>query len=119
MRTSAKLKSWLQDQKDSTLSFVLEKVLRKRLERYGRLLEFKLDTRNAQASVQVLLHGEPGPVTIWVDEYHLISRGEETSVSVARARASREWLTLLLQDFLLGRTFPIPAEYASYVKMVL
>ncbi|MHC1764280.1 MAG: hypothetical protein AB9869_08235 [Verrucomicrobiia bacterium] len=111
--------SWLQDQKDSTVSFVLEKVLRKKVERYGRLVEFKLDSRSAQASITLALHGEADPVTIWIDEYHLISHRDGTSVSIAKARTSREWLTLLVQDFLLGRAFPIPAEYASYVKLVL
>ncbi len=119
MRTPGKLKSWLQDHKDSTVSFVLEKFLRKKLERYGRLQGFKIESRSAQAFITLVLHGEAEPVTVWIDEYHLISHRDGISVSIAKARASREWLTLLVQDFLIGRAFPIPAEYASYAKLVL
>lgn len=117
--TTGKLKNWLQDQKENTVSFVLEKMLRRKLERYGRLLEFKLDSRQGAASVKVLLEGETDPVTVWIDEYQLISHRDGTSVAVTRARASRQWLTFLLEDFLLGRPLQVPAEYASYVKMVL
>jgi hypothetical protein len=119
MSTSGKLRNWLQGQKDTSVSFLVEKMLQKKIEPFGRLLEFKLDSRQNGASLKLLLKGETEPVMLWVDEYLLVQSANQISVTVRRARASREWITALLDELLLGKPFIVPEKYAPYVKMLL
>jgi hypothetical protein len=52
-------------------------------------------------------------------DYELGDDQEGLYVTFAGATASREWLTLLLQDLLVGRRFHIPEQFASYAKLLL
>ena len=119
MSTSDTWKNWLKGHKDSSVSFILEKALRPRLERYGRLIRFKINSRAKTATVEVLPKGETEPVTIWIERYELADQPTGMAVVIQRASASREWLTLLMEDFLVGRAWPVPAQYSTYVRMAI
>lgn len=119
MSTAGRLKSWLQDRKDSSVSMVLEKMLQKKIARYGRLLQFRIDSARSSASVEVLLHGEAHPLAVQIERYELSHRQQTSYVTVHQATTSRQWLNSLLEDAILGRPFPIPEQYASYAKMIL
>jgi hypothetical protein len=113
------LKNWLQGQKDNSVSFLAEKMLAKRLEPYGRLVSFKLNSRERSATLELLLDGEKESVTVEVQEYVMAGNPNGTSIMVKRARASRPWLNTLLADFVLGRPFPVPEQYAAYLRNLL
>lgn len=119
MSATGKLKGWLRDQKDTSVSFVLQKLVQKRLERYGTVNDLKIDSRRQSASIQLLAKGEVEPILLTVEKYLVTQDSSGSFVTIQNARASREWLTLLLEDVVLGKSFPIPEEYASYVKLVL
>jgi hypothetical protein len=110
---------WVQGQKDTSASFVAQKVLRQKLEPFGELLDFQLQSRQQSARLKVLLKGESEPISVLVDQYQVTQERGETAVVVAKATASREWITRLLQEFVVGKRFPIPQQYASYAKMLL
>jgi hypothetical protein len=116
---TSKLKDWIQGQKDSSVSLVAEKLLQEYVEPYGSLRSFSLNSRQNAASFEVLLKGETEPITVDVQEYQLIQDSTGSYVAVTRVNASREWLTSLLQDFVVGRRLAIPRKYASYAKMLL
>ncbi len=111
--------AWLANPKDTSVSMVLEKVLRDQLQKYGRVLDFKLDSRQNTLRLELLLKGEQEPLSVFVDEYQLVSDATGTWVVIKRATASRDWITTLLQDFVLSRRIPIPDKYASISKMLL
>jgi hypothetical protein len=119
MSATGKFMSWLQQKKDHSVSFVIEKLLAKKLAPYGQLLAFQLHSAENRASCRVLLRGETEPVTLSVDEYRLTQDATGTALTVVQACASREWLSQLLRDFLVGRSFPVPEQYASYARMLL
>ena len=119
MSTKDKLKDWLAARKDDSISFVLEKVLRSRLEKYGQVLDFKLDTRRNSIGVKLLLKGEAEPLTVIVEEYELVADRGSTALVIKRATASREWIRLLAEEFLPGVRLPIPEKYAGLAKVVL
>ena len=119
MKARDKLTDWLKTRKDSSVSFMVETLLRKRLEAYGRVLEFDLNSRQRQAAVKILLRGETEPVTLNVVEYGLVADANCVSLTILRATGSRPWLTQLLEEFVVGRSFPIPEKYSSVVKMLL
>jgi hypothetical protein len=119
MSTSDHWKNWLKGHKDSSVSFILEKALAPKLERYGRLVRLKVDSRAKTATVEVVPKGEPNSVTIWIEKYELTEKSTGTFIVVQRASASREWLGLLIEDFLIGRPWEVPAQYASYVRLAI
>jgi hypothetical protein len=119
MSAANKLKDWISQQKDNSVSLIAEQVLQKYLEPYGRLLGFALNTRQSRASLKVLLNGEAEPIMIDILEYELIQDATGTYVTVKQAKTSRDWLSALVQQFLIGRRFPIPEKYATYAKMLL
>ncbi len=119
MSATGKFKNWLHDRKDSSVSLVLEKFLQKKIERYGRLIELKIDSRQRTASVRLILKGEHESVTVLIERYELSDQSGQMSVILRQASSSREWLTLLLQDFVLNKPVVVPEQYAAYVKLAL
>jgi hypothetical protein len=119
MSVTSKLKDWIQTQKDNSVSLIAEKMLRKQLEPYGRLVGFSLNSRENRASVKVLLNGEVEPITVDIQQYILSRDASGSYVTVSSARASREWITTLLHHFLIGKRIDIPEKYAGYAKMLL
>ncbi len=116
---TSKIKGWFQRQKDQSISLVAEKVLRTKLEPYGRLISVDLNSQQNQASLEILLNGEVEPVKLEVPRYELTHEGAGTCLVIREVRASREWLTALLRDFLVDRPLPIPEKYAGYFKLLL
>ena len=112
------LASWLHKQKDSTVSFLAERALQHYLKRYGRMLKFYLDSRNKTAQCEILLAGEKDPITVLIQEYELKNTGTGTVIVIRKATASREWLHLVMQDFLLGKEFPLPDKFAPALKLL-
>jgi hypothetical protein len=119
MSTADHWKNWLKGHKDSSVSFILEKALRPKLERYGRLIRLKIDSRAKTATIEILPKGETDSITVWVERYELTEKPAGTYLIVQRASASREWLTLLMEDLLLGRSWLVPPQYATYVKLAI
>jgi hypothetical protein len=119
MNARDKLTGWLHSRKDSSVSFVVEKLLQKRLEAYGRLLEFELNSRHQTASLKILLKGEMDPVTLNVEQYVLLVAANGADLTIKHASASRPWITQILEEFVIGRPFPIPAKYTNIVRMLL
>ena len=119
MSVGSTLKEWFQSQKDNSVSFVVEKMLRTRLEPYGCVSAFSLDSKNNRAALTILLKGETQPVTLDIREYVFAADAQGAYLVVKQAITSREWLTVLVQDLLIGRRLPIPDKYAAYAKLLL
>jgi hypothetical protein len=119
MISGRKFTRWLHDRKDASLSFVLERALQQRLERYGRVMELRIDTRQSAAFLKLHLKGELEPVSVTIDAYEIQRDNDQTCVVLKQASASREWLSLVIQEMVIQRPFPIPEQYAGWVKMLL
>jgi hypothetical protein len=115
---SNRLTAWLRRQKDSSASFVLERALQKTFRRYGRMLKFNLDSGQKSIQVEVLLQGEKEPITLIVQEYELIREASGTYLVVKKAAASREWLSVVLEEFVRGKRFAVPEKYASLTRLI-
>jgi hypothetical protein len=118
MASENRFTNWLHRQKDSSTSFILERVLQSAFAKYGRMLNFYIDSRQRTAQVEVLLKGEKEALTIIVQDYELVTDEAGSHMLVKKATASREWVQVLINEFLIGKKFPIPAKYASMVKLV-
>ena len=110
----------LADSKDRLISERIKQELNTHLARYGDVLDVKLNTRERSVQLSIKLKGEPDPTTVNIGKYELIK--EDTKLWVTfhsqSIQASREWLTLLLQDQAGRHRLPIPQKYAWAVEFL-
>jgi len=110
----------LADSKDRLISERIKPELNTHLARYGEVLDVKLNTRERSVQLSIKLKGEPDPIRVNIGKYALIK--EETQLWVTidsqSIEASREWLTLLLQDQAGRQRLPIPQKYAWAVEFL-
>ena|ERR1051326_279314 len=119
MGLGSTIKDWFRTKKDDSVSFLAEKILRNKLEAYGCVIDFKLDSKRCTAVLRIVLKGESEAVTLDIQQYELGQAADGPYFVLKRIETSREWLTLVLREFVVGRTFPIPAQYATYTKLLL
>ena len=95
--------------KDSLASSAAKAVLAGRIERYGRLLDLRIRSREKTIGAVLMLAGESEEVRIDVSRYRVIASGAEHALVIESITTSREWLQLLLEDFLVGKPIPVPS----------
>ncbi len=95
--------------KDSLASKAAKSLLGARIERYGRLTDLRIRSREKTISADILLAGEAEEVRIEVSRYRVAGSGGDFTLVIESIQASREWLQLVLEDFLVGNPLPIPS----------
>jgi hypothetical protein len=105
--------------KDNLSSFSGEQIIKKAVERYGVLQDFKINSSLKTMYLKVLLMGEKEPVEINIDKYTVTDEYGSTYVKVYDVKTSRPWMTRLAEDFLTKEKFEIPENYSSIAKKFL
>lgn len=105
--------------KDSGASVAIERWLARELADYGELKRFQLLSRERRVAFEVLLKGETNPIAVNIDEYQVITEGQDDFIVVKRGRASRPWVDAVIRNFLIDKKHKIPAQYKSMARMVL
>lgn len=95
--------------KDSLTSSAAKSFLASRLDRYGKLTNLQIRSREKTIAVEILLEGEAVPVAIRIDRYRVLGKGGENALVVESITASRPWLQNLLQDLLIDKPIPVPS----------
>jgi hypothetical protein len=110
----------LADSKDRLISERIKQELNTHLARYGEVLDVKLNTRERSVQLSIKLKGEPDPIPVNIGKYELIKEESQLWVKIESQsiEASREWLTLVLQDQAGRHRLPIPQKYAWAVEFL-
>jgi len=96
--------------KDSLASRAAKSMLAGRMERYGQLTDLRIRSKEKMLFVEVLLAGEAQEIRIEVSRYRITAgEGGKVALVIESISASREWLQLLLEDFVVGQPIPIPS----------
>lgn len=95
--------------KDSLASTAAKSLLASRMERYGKITDLRISSREKSIAVELQLIGEELPVSIHVERYRITGKSGEYSLIVERVTASRPWLQNLLQDLLLDKPVSVPS----------
>ncbi len=82
------------------------------------MTELIIDTKKKTARVRLELLGETDPIEIQINGYRLTPAGDETSLVIDEASASREWLTIALREYVVGQSFTIPAKASTVLKLL-
>ncbi len=82
------------------------------------MTELSIDTQKRRVRVHLELVGEPEPIEVEITKYNLENKDSGARLTIEEATASREWLTMALREFVVGRTIEIPAKAGALLKLL-
>lgn len=109
----------LRGPKDAAIALGIKSVFNAKYSGIGRMSDVSIDTAAREIRVRLELAGESTPVDVHVTNYRVEQQDERATVTIGDATASREWMTELLRQLVIGRTFDIPERAAAIVKLLL
>jgi hypothetical protein len=115
---AAAVRGFLRRSKDSTLAFAARVAINVKLRGIGEMTELSIDTKRKKARVQLELLGEATPIQIEVVKFSLKNKGDTAQLTIEEATASREWLTVALREFVVGKSIVIPASASAALKLL-
>lgn len=112
------LRDVLHRSKDATLAFTARIAINTKLRSIGQMTELSIDTKNKRVRVRLELLGEKEPIEVEILRYSLKEKGETTYITIEEATSSREWVTVVLRDFVVGQDFALPAKAGAVLKFL-
>ena len=94
--------------KDAALKKAALLLLRPKVERYGEIRQFTLDTVAKRLSAEILLRGDPLPLIISEAQYRIEQNHGQAMLILYEIKVSREWLQNLLDDHFREISVKIP-----------
>lgn len=94
--------------KDSLASSAAKSFIAGRLERYAKLTDLRIHSRERAISLEMLLEGEKLPIRV-EGRYRVTALDGANHITIEGIGATRPWLNNLLEDLLVGKPLPIPA----------
>ena len=82
--------------------------LQQKLKRFGTMTSLHIDSKQKTIRLELELKGESTPITVEVDGYELVQQNDETFLRLKNVSTSREWMTVLMREFLPGQQFKVP-----------
>ena len=80
----------------------------RQIEKIGVLTKLDIDCRNKAIRAELDLRGEQSPILISVGSYDLSEADGASYISLHDVTASREWISALLGQYLVGKKLVIP-----------
>ena len=105
--------------KDRAVSLGLEKLLQRYAERFGKILNLKLDSTSKEIHLEILLKGESEPIRIQLKHYEIIREGDKHCIVAQDIDISREWMKTLAQEYICAKPFEIPATYIKMLEVIV
>ncbi len=94
--------------KDKALAVGLKYWINSELKRFGTVANFEIDSTKRTIRAELDLKGEQTSIILTVGCYTLQTRDGTTFIKIAGVKASREWITVLLNTLVEDKEFPIP-----------
>lgn len=105
--------------KDTALSKGVKIAINNQFKEYGKMLKFNLDSKEKSIDIEVMLEGEREPLALHIQKYELTERDGHHYLVIHGVRTSRAWINTLASEYLEGRSFEIPSEYAKMLRIVV
>lgn len=99
--------------KDGVIAMSLKALVNDKFGQYGDITDCTVDTKINKVVVQALLKGERERVTIHLEKYEIEREGEVSFIVLKRFSSSREWVTLLLNRFLMDKRYKLPSAVSK------
>jgi hypothetical protein len=114
----AGIRNLLRGSKDAAIALTIRTFINGKLRGIGHMTELSLDTKKRAFRARLELAGEAEPVEIHVRKYGLAENGDDATLTILDATASREWVSAALREFVVGRSFAIPAKAGAVLKLL-
>ena len=100
------------------MAFAARVAINTKLRSIGQMTEISIDTKNKRVRVRLELLGEKEPIDVEILRYSLKEKGETTCITIEEATSSREWVTVVLRDFVVGQDFALPTKAGAVLKFL-
>jgi hypothetical protein len=94
--------------KETALGLALRAFINREIEPFGSVSQLALDTTRKTLRAELDLKGEPSPISINVAAYELSEKNGVVHIAFQNVTTSREWITAVLNKYVVGHTFPLP-----------
>jgi hypothetical protein len=94
--------------KEKAFEVVVRSFLNHKLQQYGVMTKLELDSKAKTIRVELDLRGETVPILIEAGSYAVTEVNGQTFLSVDKFKTSREWLTTMLNEYVVKKPLPIP-----------
>jgi len=105
--------------KDIALSRTIKIVINKVIAKYGNIIKLQLDSQEKEMNLEVFLKGEEDILQVKINKYYIKNENHKNFLILKEVKTSREWLNLLIEDYLSSQKFEIPSEYTKIVKAII
>ncbi len=105
--------------KGSAVSLAGKQFLSSYLQKYGKMLNFSVHPETKKIYAEILLKGEDTPIKLNLDGYEIGGPADRPTLLVAKVGASREWLEVVLKEFVEGKPIELPPKAAPLLKLLL
>ena len=105
--------------KGPAVSLAAKTFLSSYIQKYGKMLNFSVQPDTKKIYAEILLKGENSPIKITLDGYEIDGPPGKPTLTVAKASASREWLEVVLKEFVEGKPIELPPKAAPLLKLLL
>lgn len=105
--------------KDTASSFIGEKILINQLEKYGRVNDFKIDSKNKKFKLNITLKGETDPLEILIDKYEIINQNDYDILKISKISTSKEWMNILIEEMIKEKEIKIPGKYSKILALFI
>ena len=113
------LKNLFDITKGAGVSLAGKQFLSSYLQKYGKMLNFSVHPDTKKIYAEILLKGEEAPIKLTLDGYEISGPADKPTLRVAKVGASREWLEVVMKEFVEGKTFELPPKAAPLLKLLL
>jgi hypothetical protein len=112
------VRTLLRGSKDAALGVAARSFVNARLRGIGEVTQLSIDTEKRSVQCRLHLTGESKAIGVQVRKYSLRAGGNQMTMKIVDASASREWLTAALRTFVVGRTFRVPHAAGAALKFL-
>lgn len=105
--------------KGQAVSLAARQFLQSQLQKYGTMLNFSVQPETKTIDAEILLKGEPTPIKVTLTGYDIGGSADKPTFRVAKVAASREWLEVVLREFVEGKPIDLPPKAAPLMKILM
>ena len=113
-----RLKNIARQSKDKAISLALEKLGQRYAERFGKVMNLRLDSKSREIRLEILLKGETDPIKIHVKNYEISQSGDRHFILAQDIDVSREWMKALADEYIRAKPFELPAKYMKMLEII-
>ena len=110
---------FLDNIKDKFTSTTAKFFLSSKFERYGKMLDLNIDSTGKNIHLKLQLKGEDVPITIKIIGYNIVEEEDKVFIQIKRVESSKEWVSLIAEDLLIGKKIELPKQIRNTLKMFL